>query len=228
MNNDSPIPARAVRSLLEEILAVLDAPRPAPARVGHIVIALQHLLRGPGLAAGDIDTVAAGLHAQLASAAAAGPGAWDDQCGPYESRESAEEAYEYLARGAGSSTLAGRTQFLAETIIDALDEFSETGAYDRQLAGRLAAMLSATDMGVIASWVRRAAGDVPELGEGRLKSFLDPPQPVRLRRFAVLRVMLRPRAAALLLEDLAYHADINRVAVGVVLKSCAVAHVERR
>ena len=59
-------------------------------------------------------------------------------------------------------------------------------------------------------------------------SFLAPPRPVRLRRLAVLRIMLRPRAAALLLDELAGRADLNRVAVGVVLRACAAAHVERR
>lgn len=59
-------------------------------------------------------------------------------------------------------------------------------------------------------------------------SFLDPRRPLRLRRFAVLRVMLRPRAAARLLDGLAGQADLNRVAVGVVLRACAEAHVPRR
>jgi hypothetical protein len=40
--------------------------------------------------------------------------------------------------------------------------------------------------------------------------------------------MLRPRAAARLLEDLAAEADMRRVAVGVVLRACAHAHVPRR
>ena len=167
MNNHDPVPARAVRSLLEEILAVLGVPRPDPARVTHVERALRHLLRGPYLAAGDVDNVTAALHANLAAAATAAPGAWDPQNGPYDSREQAEAAYVHLARGAESGTLAGRTQFLAESVIDAIDEFASTGAYDRQLAGRLAAMLSATDMGVLASWVRRAAGDRPEFREGQ-------------------------------------------------------------
>ena len=59
-------------------------------------------------------------------------------------------------------------------------------------------------------------------------SALGPPRPVRLRRFAVLRIMLRPRAAALLLALLAAEADTGRVAVGVVLRACAVHHVPRR
>lgn len=57
-----------------------------------------------------------------------------------------------------------------------------------------------------------------ERGPSRV-SFLDPPRPLRLRRFAVLRIMLRPRAAALLLAGLAYQADINRVAVGVSIRA---------
>ena len=59
-------------------------------------------------------------------------------------------------------------------------------------------------------------------------SFLDAPQPLRLRRGGVLRVLLRPRRAAQLLDGLAAGADLNRVAVGVVLRACAHAHVERR
>lgn len=163
MNNSDAVPARSVRSLLEEILAVLDVRRPDPARVGHVVMALRHLLRGPQMAGGDVDAVAGILHANLAAAAATAPPAWDSQNGPYESREQAEAAYAYLARGAESGAyLADRTQFLAESIIDTIDNFAETGAYDRQLAGRLAAQLAVTDVGVIASWVRRAAGDRPD------------------------------------------------------------------
>jgi len=40
--------------------------------------------------------------------------------------------------------------------------------------------------------------------------------------------MLRPRAAARLLEDLAAEADMNRYAAGVVIKACVIAHVPRR
>lgn len=49
-------------------------------------------------------------------------------------------------------------------------------------------------------------------------------RPVRLRRAAVLRVLLRPRAAARLLGALAAEADMNRVAVGVVIRACAAVH----
>lgn len=59
-------------------------------------------------------------------------------------------------------------------------------------------------------------------------SFLDPPRPLQLRRFAAFRVMLRPRAASRLLASLAREADVNRVGVGVVLRACAHAHVPRR
>lgn len=55
-----------------------------------------------------------------------------------------------------------------------------------------------------------------------------PPRPLRLRRAAVLRVMLRPRAAARLLEALAAEADMCRAAVGVVIRACALTHVPRR
>ena len=59
-------------------------------------------------------------------------------------------------------------------------------------------------------------------------SFPDPPRPLRLRRGGALRLMLRPRAAARLLEDLAAEADMNRYAAGVVIKACVIAHVPRR
>ncbi len=59
-------------------------------------------------------------------------------------------------------------------------------------------------------------------------SFLEAPRPLRLRRGGALRVLLRPRAAARLLEALAAEADVKRCAVGVALRACAYAHVERR
>lgn len=58
-------------------------------------------------------------------------------------------------------------------------------------------------------------------------SFLDAPRPLRPRRLAVLRVLCRPLAAARLLADLAYLADMNRYAVGVALRACAEVHVPR-
>lgn len=69
-----------------------------------------------------------------------------------------------------------------------------------------------------------------EIGAGRADLSLGtlgpprPPRPLRLRRFAVLRVMLRPRAAARVLAALAAEAGMNRVAVGVVLRACAEVH----
>jgi hypothetical protein len=50
------------------------------------------------------------------------------------------------------------------------------------------------------------------------------PRPLRLRRGAALRVLLRPRAAARLLEQLAAEADVNHVAIGVLLRACAQVH----
>jgi hypothetical protein len=58
-------------------------------------------------------------------------------------------------------------------------------------------------------------------------SFSEPPRPLRLRRLAVLRILVRPRAAALLLAALAEQADLNRCAVGVTLRACARWHVPR-
>ena len=59
-------------------------------------------------------------------------------------------------------------------------------------------------------------------------SFLDAPRPLRLRRGGAIRVMLRPRAAARLLEGLAAEADTRRYATGVVIKACAIWHEPRR
>jgi hypothetical protein len=57
-----------------------------------------------------------------------------------------------------------------------------------------------------------------------MKSFLDPPRPLRLRRLAVLRVLARPRRAARLLQALAAEADLNRLAAGRAIRVCAVFH----
>jgi hypothetical protein len=56
---------------------------------------------------------------------------------------------------------------------------------------------------------------------------LDPPRPLRARRGTALRIMIRPRAAARLLLDLAAEADLYRYAAGVVLKACACTHILR-
>ena len=55
-------------------------------------------------------------------------------------------------------------------------------------------------------------------------SALGAPRPLRLRRFAVLRIMLRPCATARLLGALAAEADTGRVAIGTILRACAIAH----
>jgi hypothetical protein len=57
--------------------------------------------------------------------------------------------------------------------------------------------------------------------------FTAPRKPLRLRRLAVVRVMLRPRAAARLLGALADEADVRRYAIGVILTACAEWHVPR-
>jgi len=59
-------------------------------------------------------------------------------------------------------------------------------------------------------------------------STLAPPRPLRLRRGGALRILLRPFAAARLLDALAAEADMNRYAAGVVIKACVTAHVPRR
>jgi hypothetical protein len=48
------------------------------------------------------------------------------------------------------------------------------------------------------------------------------------RRWAPLRVILHPRAAARTLELLAEEAHMSRCAVGAVLRACAATHVPRR
>jgi hypothetical protein len=48
--------------------------------------------------------------------------------------------------------------------------------------------------------------------------------PYRLRRLAVLRVLIRPRAAARLLQDLADDAATYRLGCDVVIKACAQVH----
>ena len=65
-------------------------------------------------------------------------------------------------------------------------------------------------------------------GPGTAASVLEPPRLLRLRRFAVLRILIRPRATARLLGALAAEADMRRYAAGVVIKACAAWHVPRR
>ena len=170
--SDETIPARAVTALLREILAALDDRGMIhPARAVHVVSALRQLLRGPQIAEGDVAEVTAILAAYIAEAAPAAPPAtagtpeWDPQNGPYASRAEAEAAYADFTRGAESSTLASRGRFLGDALVDVIDEFGSTGAYDRDLIGRLADLLTAVDMGVICSWIRRAAHDRPEAGQ---------------------------------------------------------------
>jgi hypothetical protein len=59
-------------------------------------------------------------------------------------------------------------------------------------------------------------------------TFLGPPRPLRLRRLAILRVMLQPRAAARALALLADDAEMNRRAAGAVIRACAATHELRR
>jgi hypothetical protein len=65
---------------------------------------------------------------------------------------------------------------------------------------------------------------ITERGIIRPASSLDEPQPLRLRRAAVLRVMLHPAAAARALDGLAAESDLRRLAVGCVLRACARTH----
>jgi hypothetical protein len=88
--------------------------------------------------------------------------AWDPQNGPYETREQAEQAYADFTRGADSGTLGSRYRFLADAITDVIEEFAAAGAYDRELAFKLGGLLTATEVGVVCSWIRRTAGDRPD------------------------------------------------------------------
>lgn len=94
----------------------------------------------------------------------------DPANGPYATRAEAQAAYAALTRAAargtsgppGEQLVFTRGQLLAEAIIDTIDGFASTGGYDRQLAAWLGELLDATDVGVICSWIRRAAHDRPE------------------------------------------------------------------
>lgn len=168
--SDETIPAGAVIALLRRILGALDVGDVVtlPARAGYVVRALRQLLDGPAPSAATVEAATAFLSGHVApapsgpAAASTAPPARDPANGPYATREEAEAAFADLARGAESGTLGTRTQFLAASVIDTIDNFAETGAYDQQLAGRLASLLGAADIGVIASWVRRAAHDRPD------------------------------------------------------------------
>lgn len=153
--SDETIRTEAITALLREILTALDAGAP-----WHAAAALRQLLRGPQVAEGDVATVTAILAAHIAEVPE-----YDPQNGPYGTRAEAEAAYALFARGAESSTLASRGRFLADALVDVIDEFGNTGAYDRDLIGRLADLLTAVDIGVICSWVRRAAHDRPKAGQ---------------------------------------------------------------
>jgi hypothetical protein len=50
---------------------------------------------------------------------------------------------------------------------------------------------------------------------------------IKLRRFAVLRVMLRPRSAARLLAALARQSTDRDTAISVIIEACALFHYSR-
>lgn len=62
----------------------------------------------------------------------------------------------------------------------------------------------------------------------RAGAFGAPPQPLRLRRFAVLRVLARPAAAARVLDALAVEAEMHRYGIGMIIDACAEYHQPRR
>jgi hypothetical protein len=177
--DDNVIPARAVTGLLQEILSALDTgPDVRPARASHVVRALRHLLTGPVPGGGDVIAVTAILTAHIAetpaspAAASTALPAADPEDGPFRDRMEAGAAFarfrEAAERGTsgppGEQLVFTRGQHLAEALTDTVEDLgAELGGYDRQLAAWLGELLDPTDIGVICSWIRRAAHDRPDL-----------------------------------------------------------------
>jgi hypothetical protein len=87
--------------------------------------------------------------------------------GPFASRQRAEHVFAVFRQDAerGTSGPPGEQlvftthQLLAETLTDTIEYYAALGDYDRQLIGRLAGLLDATDIGVVCSWIYRVTGD---------------------------------------------------------------------
>ena len=88
----------------------------------------------------------------------------DPADGPFRDRMHAGEVFARFRQAAESGTFGPRDRFLADALVDAVDSFpgAEMGAYDRQLAAWLGELLDPVDVGVICSWIRRAARDRPD------------------------------------------------------------------
>jgi hypothetical protein len=80
--------------------------------------------------------------------------------GPFRSRQQAEEVFEAARRGAESGTFGTRADFLTGYLADSIDVHgAELGDYDLALIRRLAELLDAVDVAVVASWFYRVAHD---------------------------------------------------------------------
>ena len=93
--------------------------------------------------------------------------------GPFATREQAEHVFAAFSQAAGrgrsgpdiprGEQLVFTThQHLAEALTDTIEYWAELGDYDRQLIGRLAELLDATDIGVVCSWIYRVMRDIPD------------------------------------------------------------------
>jgi hypothetical protein len=101
--------------------------------------------------------------------------AHDPSDGPFNSRSEAEAAFTDFRRAAergrtgppGEEITYTLSQFLADSITDAIADTTgvEVGRYDQALIVHLAGYLDAVEAAVLMSWIRRAAGAVPEAGQ---------------------------------------------------------------
>ena len=83
--------------------------------------------------------------------------------GPFRSRQQAEETFAAVRRGAESGQLGTAGHFKSGYLADSIDVLgAELGDYDLDLIGRLAELLDAVDVAVIASWAYRLMHDVPD------------------------------------------------------------------
>jgi len=170
--SDETISARVVIALLRGILAALDTAEPDPARAGHVVRGLRHLLAGPPPAEGDLVNVTSILSMYLAEMPAAAPGAADPAEGPFTGRPQAEAVFgafrDAAVRGfsgpPGEQLVFTAHQYLTAAFTDAIEGHGAyVGLYDRMLIARLASYLDPVDVGVVCSWIYRVVSAVQGL-----------------------------------------------------------------
>jgi hypothetical protein len=103
----------------------------------------------------------AAMTAMAMTAAAADPA---DR--PMCTRRQAEAVFGHVrlaaARGVSGPPGEQLVPSMEEYLSDTVGFWADLGAYDYQLIGRLAGMLDATDVAVLASWFYRVKGDVPD------------------------------------------------------------------